>query len=422
MLDRPEYLNALKRHQDKSNLIKVVTGIRRAGKSTLLELFKNHLAETGVPDSRIVGINLESKENSAYRDGDALYDYIKSQIKTGVLHYVFIDELQMASGYEDVGNSLRMMKNVDLYVTGSNSRILSSENENGGKGLSSGKNLTKWGGRYIDIRVLPLSFKEYASAFPKNAMTVDSLFKNYLEQSSFPETLEYIKDGEYDSAGVQEYLDSVYNSVILKDIMTQPGIKDVTLLERVVNFMFANIGSETSIHNIAGVLNNDLKLRADEKKVYSATLENYLNALQNGYLFYKAARHYAKGKEYLKTNAKYYAADMGLRYYLLGGNSETDAGHILENIVYLELLRRGHKVKVGRVDDKEIDFVAQKPGGRIEYYQVSQTVLDPATLRRELAPLEQVKDSYPKFLLTRDYDNSVYRGIRHKNVLEWLLE
>ncbi|MCL2183650.1 MAG: ATP-binding protein [Chitinispirillia bacterium] len=417
LIKRGGYLEALKRHQDKSNLIKVVTGVRRAGKSTLLELFRKHLLESGVAEKRIISINLESRENAACRNGDALYDRIKSQIKTGRRHYVFIDEFQMADGYEDIGNSLRMMKNVDLYVTGSNSRILSGERAGGG----SLGNTTKWGGRYIDIRVLPLSFGEYSSAFTKKNVTADSLFRDYIEQSSFPETLSYVKNGAYDKDGVQEYLDGIYNAVIVKDIMTQPGVKNVAMLERIVNYMFSNIGSETSINGIVGVLNNDLKLRADEKKVYSATVENYLDALQSGYLFYKATRYYAKGKEYLKTNAKYYAVDVGMRYHLLGGDSKTDAGHILENVVYLELMRRGYKIKVGKVGDKEVDFVAQKPGGMVEYYQVSQSVLDPATLRRELEPLEKIRDNHPKFLLTRDYDSTTYKGIEHKNVLEWLL-
>jgi len=416
LIKRPGYLEALKRHQDKSNLIKVVTGVRRAGKSTLLALFQKHLLESGVPQKRIIGINLESREFAAYRNGDALYEYVKSMLKTTRRHYVFIDEFQMADGYEDVGNSLRMMENVDLYVTGSNTRILS------GEGRESWKNVTKWGGRYIDIRVLPLSFGEYASAFAKKkAVTADELFRDYAEQGSFPETLSYVKNGVYDKEGVSDYIDGVYNAVILKDVMTQPGVKSVPLLERVVNYMLANIGSETSINNIVGVLNNDLRLRSDEKKLYSSTIEAYLNALLNGYLFYKATRYYAKGKEYLKTNAKYYAVDVGLRYHLLGGDLKTDAGHVLENVVYLELIRRGYRVNVGRVGSMEIDFVARKPGGQIEYYQVAQSVLDPDTLRRELAPLEGTGDSYPKFLLTRDYDDTIYNGIRHRNVLEWLL-
>lgn len=411
-------MEALKRHQDKSNLIKVVTGVRRAGKSTLLALFQKHLLENGVPQKRIISVNLEKHEFAAFRNGDALCEHVKSMLKTKSRHYVFIDEFQMAGGYEDVGNSLRTMENVDLYVTGSNSRILSGE----GTEPESWKNATKWGGRYIDIRVLPLSFGEYASAFAKRAATADELFRHYVEQGSFPETLSYVKNGAYDKEGVAEYIDGVYNAVILKDVMTQPGVKNAALLERVVNYMMANIGSETSINNIVGVLNNDLRLRADEKKLYSSAIENYLNALLNGYLFYKATRYYAKGKEYLKTNAKYYAVDVGLRYHLIGGDSKTDAGHILENVVYLELLRRGYRVNIGRVGTMEIDFVARKPGGQIEYYQVSQSVLDPNTLQRELAPLEKTGDNYPKYLLTRDYDDTIYNGIRHQNVLEWLLQ
>jgi predicted AAA+ superfamily ATPase len=312
---------------------------------------------------------------------------------------------------------LRLQKNIDLYVTGSNSNILSGKSVETEDGKS-----TRWGGRYIDIQMLPLSFKEYVSAWNNKHITKDELFKNYLEQSSFPETFEYINDGQYDKQGVQDYLESVYNSVIVRDVMKQPGVKEITLLERVIKFMFSNIGHETSLNAIAGYLNHDLKLLKTEKKVYCAALSNYVSALLNSFLFYETTRYYAKGKEYIKTNAKYYGVDIGLRYFLLGGSSDIDSGKMLENVVYLELLRRGYKVKVGKVADKEIDFVALKPSGAIEYYQVSQTVIEQKTFEREIRPLKALNDNYPKFILTRDWESKNHNGIKQANVLDWLLE
>jgi len=277
------------------------------------------------------------------------------------------------------------------------------------------------GGRYIDIQMLPLSFKEYAAAFKNSTLSKDELFQNYLEQSSFPETLQYLQNGKYDKIGAADYLDSVYNSIIVKDIMKQPGVKEISLLERVIRFMFSNIGNETSLNGIVNYINNDLKLLPGEKKVYSATLESYIGALLKSFLFYEAGRYYIKGKEYIKTNAKYYAVDIGLRYFLLGGAHNADTGQMLENIVYLELLRRGYKVKVGKAGNKEIDFVAAKPGDEIEYYQVSQTVMDGKTYEREFAPLKELRDNYPKFVLTRDWANKNDAGIKQINVLDWLL-
>jgi len=420
MLNRPEYVEALKRHRDKSNLMKVVTGVRRCGKSTLFDLFQDSLRGAGVKDSQIITINLELKDFADLRNGDLLYKHVKERTSSAkTKYYVFLDELQLATDYEDVANGLRLQKNIDLYVTGSNSNILSGV---GVKKPESDGKATRWGGRYIEIKMLPLSFKEYASAFTNTRLSVDELYQNYVEQSSFPESTAYAdSNGEYDKQGVQDYLDAVYNTILVKDIMKQNGVKDIELLERLLKFMFANIGSETSLNGIVGVLNNDLKLFPTQKKVYAETLEKYVAALKKSFLFYDATGYNTKGKEYLTSNAKYYAVDVGLRYYLLGGDHRTDSGHILENIVYLELTRRGYKIKVGRVKGKEVDFVAQKSGGKKEYYQVSQSVLDGDTLRREMAPLKSIKDNYPKYLLSRDYGNTNYNGIQHINVLRWLL-
>ena len=401
MIDRQEYLAELDRHMGKANLIKVVTGVRRCGKSTLLLLFQKRLEKTKVPKSRIINISLESIENEDLRNGKVLYKYVKDRLKTDVLHYVFIDEIQLADGYEEAVNSLRLLKNADVYVTGSNSNIFS------------GKFATRWAGRYVEIRMLPLSFKEYASASTNT--NPDIIFKNYVEQSSFPEVLAYRNEGD-----VRAYLDAIYNSIMIKDVMLQNGIKEAALLERVVKCLFSNIGSETSVNGMVNMLNNDLKLRPTEKKVYAATLEDYINALLKSFVFYKAERRYFKGREYLRTNAKYYAVDTGLRYFLLG-NKGADSGHILENIVYLELLRRGYKVYVGKVGEKEVDFIAENINGT-EYYQVAETLRGRETLSRELASLNAINDHNPKFLLTRDYEpRTSHNGIKQLNALEWLL-
>jgi len=425
MIDRPEYLAELERHREKAGLIKVVTGVRRCGKSTLLQLFREKLAKE-VPLNRIVNISLEGIESEELRDGKTLYKYVKDKLKTKTMHFVFIDELQLAYGYEEVANSLRLLENVDLYVTGSNSNILS------------GEIATCWAGRYVEVKMLPLSFKEYASAIPNDNANLDIIYKNYIEQSSFPETLAYYKKpakhngnikyngskryGEYwDQEGVRSYLEAIYNSILIKDVMRQHGIKEAALLERVIRCLFSNIGSETSINTMVNMLNNDLKLSPSKKKVYAEMLETYVEGLIKSFVFYKAGRYYIKGREHLRSNAKYYAVDVGLRYLLLGNKGE-DSGHILENIVYLELLRRGYKVHVGKVGEKEVDFVAEGANG-IEYYQVAETVRGKATLSRELLSLNAIHDHNPKFLLTRDYEpKTTHNGIKQLNVLEWLLE
>jgi len=423
MITRREYLAALEKHRGKSGLIKVVTGVRRCGKSTLLQLFQKKLMRDHIPASRIININLESIENEELRDGKALYKFVKSNIKSNDLHYVFIDEVQLVNGYEEAVNSLRLLKKADLYITGSNSNILSSD-------LA-----TRWTGRYVEIKMLPLSFKEFASVFPDT--NNDIIFKHYIEQSSFPEVFSYFelqkrngafkRDGSrrhsgyhWDEDGARTYLDAIYNSIMIKDVMLQHGINEVLLLERVVKCLLSNIGSETSVNGMVNMLNNDLKLRPKENKVYAAKLEQYINGLLNSFVFYKAERNYIKGREYLKTNAKFYVVDVGLRYFLLG-NKGTDSGHILENIVYLELLRRGYKVYIGKVGEKEIDFVAEGANGT-EYYQVAETVRGKETLSRELDPLNAIHDHNPKFILTRDYEpKTSHNGIKQLNVLEWLL-
>lgn len=414
MINRREYLSELERHTGKSALIKVVTGVRRCGKSTLFQLYQKKLKNKKVPSSHIININLEGIENEYLRNGRELYKFVKSKLKNSGLYYVFIDEIQLADDYKETANSLRLLKNVDLYVTGSNANILS------------GELATRWAGRYVEIKMLPLSFREFASTF-SSERNLDLIYRNYIEQSSFPEVLAYCEQtgklkrdaGSWNKLGVRSYLDAIYNSIMIKDVMLHQGVREAALLERVVKCLFSNIGSETSVNNMVNMLNNDLKLISAEKKVYSMSLEFYIDALLKSYVFYKAERRYVKGREYLRTNAKYYAVDAGLRYFLLGDKG-ADSGHILENIVYLELLRRGYKVWVGKIGEKEVDFIAEGLNGT-EYYQIAETVRGRETLARELSPLNAIQDHNPKFLLTRDYEPKIsHNGIKQLNVLEWL--
>lgn len=411
IISRPDYLAALERHRITPDLIKMVTGVRRCGKSTILKMYQNKLRDEGVKNEQILAVDLEDFANKSLWDGKTLHQFVETHTVKDKQNYVFLDEVQLVSEYAEVINSLRLRKNIDIYVTGSNSALLPAR-------------LSKiLGGRYIQVHMLPLSFKEYTNGYPNNSqMTLDTMFQQYLEYGSFPETLAYwkIADTQWDQQGMRDYLSHIYESIIMRDVMQHDNVKELPQLTRVVNFLFSNIGSETSINNMVGVINNEFKLKPNDKKLYAPMLEKYLEALLESFVFYRADKQYISGKELLRTNAKYYAVDVGLRYYLLGGTTATDAGHLLENVVYLELLRRGYKIKIGKAGDKEIDFVAQLPGGLIEYYQVAQSVMDENTLRRELEPLQMIKDNYPKFLLTRDYDRNNYKGIQHKNVLEWL--
>lgn len=437
MINRPEYLNDLIRWKDKDDMIKVVTGVRRCGKSTLFQLFQEYLKKEGVSDKQILNINLEMADNAPLLNWQKLHDYIEEHTIKDKMNYVFLDEIQMVEEYQRAVNSLRLKKNIDLYITGSNAYMFSQ------------KLTTLLSGRYIEIKMLPLSFKEYMSVFPNlDESSYDKKFNDYVSYGSFPQIMNFYKKettpltsfpsgpkevepGKYAFSSVQNkldehawhnYLDSLYNTIIVKDIMTRQGIQELSKLNRVIKFMFDNIGSETSLNNISNVLNNDLKLDPKESKIHVQTIEKYIDGLLDGYIFYKVLPSYLKGKSRLRSNAKYYAVDVGLKYFLLGGTSTQDAGHILENIVYLELKRRGYDVEAGKVGDMEVDFVAKLPGGKVEYYQVAQSVQSEEVLARELKSLQSLKDSYPKYILSRDYNNSNYNGIQHLNVLNWLMD
>lgn len=394
MINRPQYLEELIRFKDKK-LIKVITGIRRCGKSTLFELFKEHLRKEGVAPERIISVNLESADYYDIGDFKALYKEVKSRLTSEETHYVFLDEVQLVPDFQRACDSLYILDNVDLYITGSNAKLLS------------GELATLLSGRYVEIKMLPLSFSEYISAV--GSTDLSRKYRDYILNGSFPYILELSERKD-----ILSYLDGIYSSIVLKDIVSRKKISDVPMLENVIRFMFDNIGNLCSVNKIANTL------KSSGKKVSAHTVENYLQALCESFVLYKAGRYDIKGKQLLQSGDKYYLSDIGLRYYLLG-TKPADMGHILENVVYLELYRRGYEIYVGKQQDTEIDFIAVNAYGQ-EYYQVALSVREESTLRRELAPLEAISDHNPKILLTLDDDPPVnYNGIRQINALEWLL-
>ena len=396
MIERNEYLENLISFKDK-NLIKVITGIRRCGKSTMFELYQSYLKENGVEEEQIITVNLEDGDYRGIRTSEKLYQYVESKLVKSNKNYVFLDEVQQVENFQEAVDWLYVKKNVDLYITGSNAFLLS------------GELATLLSGRYVEIKMLPLSFKEYISAYPGNTNT-GALYMNYLQNSSFPGTLELARKQD-----IRVYLEGIYNTILLKDIVTRKKISDPFMLQSVVEFMFDNIGNMCSSTKIANAMTSS------GRKISVPTVENYLSALCDSFILYKVGRYDIKGKQYLATGAKYYAADIGLRYFILG-TKQADMGHILENIVYLELIRRGYEVHIGKVGDAEVDFIAIGAEGE-EYYQVSQTVLEEQTLKRELSSLNAIKDHNPKYLLTMDYTPlTSYNGIKQVNVLEWLLK
>lgn len=394
---REEYLNRLIALRDK-HIIKIVTGIRRCGKSTLFEIFQDYLINNGVSNDQIISINFEDYDYEELTDPHKLYEYIKGKITGNKKMYVFLDEIQNVNDFHKVVDSLFIKKNIDLYLTGSNAYMLSSEIA------------TLISGRYVEIKMLPLSFKEYVQS-TGDTNNLNKKYRDYIEFSSFPYVLEL--KNQYKEINV--YLEGLLNTIILKDIVQRNKIADVLMLKSVLRFLFDNIGNQLSSKKIADTLTSN------GRKIDSKTVEKYINSLMESYVIYQANRYNIKGKEYLKTLEKYYVVDIGLRYALLGQKS-TDVGHILENIVYLELIRRGFEVYVGKVNELEVDFVAID-GKRTIYYQVSATVRDENILKRELTSLEKIPDHYQKIILTLDEDPEAdYNGIRRINVLEWLIE
>ena len=396
MIERKEYLDRLIAYRDKQ-VIKIITGIRRCGKSTLLVLFKQYLIENGVAPENIIMVNFEDYDNRSLCDPAALHEYIKASMAVEGKTYVFLDEIQNVPEFQRVVDSLYLKKNLDLYLTGSNAWLLS------------GDLATLLSGRYVEIEMLPLSFREYISA--AGAGDLSRQYIEYLENSSFPGALEFSGNQKH----ILGYMQSVYDSVVLKDVVGRYKIADIMMLESLIRFAFDNIGNQLSTKSISNAMN------ANSRKIDVKTVGRYLQALMDSYILYQAKRYNIKGKQYLKTLDKYYAVDMGMRFLLLGQRG-ADVGHILENVVYLELIRRGYQVYIGKVDELEVDFVAIDQSGR-SYFQVAATVREQTTLERELAPLQKIPDHYPKYILTLDEDPAAdYEGIRKIRVLDWLID
>ncbi len=419
VINRPKYIEKLLALKDRE-LIKIVTGVRRSGKSTIFKLYQGELLKSGINKKQIQNINLEDIDNESLLDYKKLYEHVKNNLIPNKKNYIFLDEVQNVVDFQKAVRSLFDIENVDLYLTGSNSK------------LQSGKWATSIAGRYVEIHVLPLSFKEFESGYPHKNESLDKKFEKYVESSAFPYVINFIKDDhnvdfeeeEKEKILINDYLLGIYHSIILKDVAENNDIKEIGRLEILLRFIADVIGSEVSIKNISA------QLTLNGTQISPATVENYLEAFLKSYILYRINRYDIKGKKILKTLNKYYLVDVGMRKIFLG-SKKSDRGHLLENVVFLELLRRGYKVYIGKVDayDKkekkikttEVDFIAEGVGG-VEYYQVAESVKSNDVLERELRPLDSINDHNPKFLLTRDYGSFSHNGIKQLNVLEWLMQ
>ncbi len=406
LIARPTYIRQLLNFKDKE-LIKIVTGVRRCGKSTLFQLYIDELKLMGVKDKQIQLIKLEEIENAHLLNYASLHEHIMSRVVKDKQNYVFLDEIQLVPDFQKTCRSLFEKGNIDIYLTGSNSK------------LQSGQWATSIAGRYITINMFPLSFSEFVSSYDVSYHSnLDKLYAEYLEYGSFPYSRYLAKINTPDfKEQIDAYISGIYNTIVLKDVMENRNFSSRDRLDRIINFLISSVGSKISIKNISDTM------ISDGFKIQPQTVEEYIRALIDAYLLYKADRYDIKGRQLLKTLNKYYFVDLGLRNFLLGKSGE-DQGHILENIVYLELLRRGYRVNIGQVKYynkyTEVDFVARNSDG-VSYYQVSNSLKGEETLKRELTPLKNIDDNYPKYILTRDYGNFDYNGIKQVNVLEWLL-
>jgi len=396
---RQKKINELSAWQNK-DVIKVVCGVRRCGKSTLLAQYITKMLESGVSKEQIVSINLENMQYEKLHDYHQLHDFLSSKLCENKFTYIFVDEIQQCKNFEKVIDSLHLNKNVDIYITGSNAYMLS------------GELATLIAGRYVKIDMLPLSFKEYYSWFCKTEKSAKTLFMEFLKFGSFP----YISKVKKDSQEYKTYLEGIYSTILLKDVAQRENIRDISLLENIVKFLASSVGSPISAKKVADTL------ISAGRKISVNTVEIYIRALIESYIFYKVDRFDIKGRQHLKTLGKYYIVDTGLRNYLVAGKSQ-DLGHLLENAVYFELLRRYKVVNIGKIDENEIDFVVQD-GQNIAYFQVCATLIDEATMKREITPLQKLNDNYPKFILSLDevFVSDNIDGIICKNVVEWFLE
>lgn len=405
MIERRKDLQKLIAWKDEP-ILKVVTGIRRCGKSTLLKLYHNYLMETGVGADQILAVNFEELGNEALQDYKTLYTYLTERLCGDKMTYIFLDEIQKVDGFEKAVDSLYVKENVDIYITGSNSRLLS------------GELATLLSGRYVEIRMLPLSFAEFYQS--QGGGDKDRLFAEYLESGSFP----YIATMDRSREKTDMYLEGIYNTVIVKDIEERRNrkekdpnkrkITDIVLLKNICRFLADSVGSPISVKRIADYITSS------GMKVSQNTVDDYIEALVQAYVFYRAERYDVRGKQLLKQNGKLYIADLGLRRYLQP-KSRHDPGHSLENVIYLELLRRGYEVTIGKVVWDEVDFVAKKEG-IVEYYQTAASMTEQTTFEREITPLRKIKDNYPKKILTLDrWTPGNYEGIEVLNAVDWLL-
>jgi predicted AAA+ superfamily ATPase len=387
------------------DLIKVITGIRRSGKSTLLNMYAEKLINEGVDRSAIHYINFELPDETVPSDWLELFGYLKNNMVKGKTNYIFLDEIQNIQHFEKLIDGLYVLKNTDIYVTGSNANLLS------------GDLATLLSGRYVEISILPMSFCEYLQMLEietnSKQINYNSLLNDYMNETSFPQGIRLKRSNRIAQA---RYLQAVYDTVIEKDIVQRYKIRNRRAFSNVLKYVADNIGSPMSPNNVAK------SLKTDGQSVDNKTVETYLHYLTNSFVLYQANRFDIKGKQQLATQEKYYLADVGLRNILLGKNIFQDIGHILENVVYLELLRRGNNVWIGKYSNNEVDFVTRSELGKQAYYQVAYTAKENVTMQRELRPLQQIKDNYPKYLLTTDEYESETEGIKILNTAKWLLE
>lgn len=405
LINRPQYLNQLIQNKDV-DLVKIVTGIRRCGKSSLLDLFHKYLTENGVPDAHIIHMNMESLRYRDLTNYLFFYDYVSKRISPDGKTYLIFDELQAVEHWEKAIESFRLDFDVDIYITGSNAYLLSTEFS------------TLLSGRYVEIRMLPLSFREFLDFYEfAPDVSMEEKFQKYLQFGGMPILREY----KFNEARSNQALEGIYSTVVLRDILQRNNGIDQAMLQKIMLFLCSNIGSITSPNSIGNVLANEGDIpTVKAKNIAGKTVERYISMLRNAFVFFSVGRYDVKGKQLLKTLGKNYIIDMGFRNMLLGYR-DADRGHILENIVFLELLRRDYRVYIGKIGETKIDFVAEKPNDKV-YIQVTESMQSPETRERELRPLRMIPDNYEKIVLSMDrsFINS-YDGIKSLNLIDWLL-